>query len=541
MYDQLGQDVWRIIFGYVSLVDLFRLVLTGVASKFDLVFEFKRRYGIGVVEELSWIHGWRLNTAGGDLFQDAHELFWRMSMVNRQTAYSVSFEHPGGFWDRNNILKSKWFGSSVRDSTEPGYCYMLPFELHCTGFDSRYAIAPVQWLVSTSLGPNPIISDFAKVLDLFCYDLDLRLFTLTGTEIFGKQGSVVNWHLLLSEDDDDEMGLRRLFGDTKAEWVFGFSDDSIVPDLIGVSLEEILDRVIGSHDRIGMPIGVVEELDDSIQDLESVIGSVIEELEDKKRSEEAAEVRKSWERAGISVESDGDLRPVDSASNVANRFRGFSERLKTMRGGSSVKGTSAKVGSFLETSFSRSHPGYEDSDTLQGEVMEAFELSGVKIVESQLFVLSSPSTLSHTLVPSITIDQRLNFLIRIHTALFKILPESNYPGSSFMSVFQKLHNGRFEFDHPSLDLLMVVMEDTINWRTRRVTENKFCLPVLEPGMRINERIIGNCLLNLLSDYRIRWMNIFKDCVIPLNIQVDKRWDDSSFSKKRENKSPKHGR
>jgi len=86
--------------------------------------------------------------------------------------------------------------------------------------------------------------------------------------------------------------------------------------------------------------------------------------------------------------------------------------------------------------------------------------------------------------------------------------------------------GKVRDDHPSFDLLQIVVTDTFDWQHGIIKNNNFMLPVVERGMRFNERIIAICLLSLKQEYTIRWGSLVKDCVLPNDITDTTRWSDS---------------
>lgn len=172
------------------------------------------------------------------------------------------------------------------------------------------------------------------------------------------------------------------------------------------------------------------------------------------------------------------------------------------------------------TEFSLVHPGWNPIQ-YETDLNLAIGCSGVSNGEVQ----SLPDPGAGGLVPSITIDQRLNFLIRIHTALFKLLTEGvNYPGKNFLIKFKELRDGKLTFDHPSLDLLEIVLEDTVDWRRHVVKRNLFKIPGFHPGLLLNERIIGKSLLSLKEEYKIRWNSLVGDCVLP-SMLSSSEWSD----------------
>jgi len=161
------------------------------------------------------------------------------------------------------------------------------------------------------------------------------------------------------------------------------------------------------------------------------------------------------------------------------------------------------------------------------DLQEAFNSSGVVNRDGQLFVRPLAHTSACELVPKLTIDDRLNFLIRLHTAIFKLIPNTDdYPRPGISEVLRNAMDGKLIDDHPSYDLLQIVVTDTFDWNHDMIKNNNFVLPILEPGMRFNERIIALCLRSLKQEYMIRWSSLVKDCILPKDVLDSSRWSDS---------------
>jgi hypothetical protein len=212
------------------------------------------------------------------------------------------------------------------------------------------------------------------------------------------------------------------------------------------------------------------------------------------------------------------IKPDDSASNISpvlvNWMNSQIASVKKDYEGKLMRAES-RIGNYTKTEFEM-----DLNDALVG--------SGVECVSGRWMIEQTPRTMDCDLVPQITIDNRLNFLIRVHTALFKMfVNDETYPPSGLVDVFERLHQGTLRMDHPSFDLLQIVMEDTIDWRHMIVKNNHFLLPLLEPGVQVNERIVALCLKSMKSDYEIRWHSLVKDCVLPFGMLDSSRWSDGS--------------
>jgi len=180
----------------------------------------------------------------------------------------------------------------------------------------------------------------------------------------------------------------------------------------------------------------------------------------------------------------------------------------------------------MKDKHSVSHGDYT-KDEYDVDLAEAFQSSGVINKDGQLFLRPLAHTNASELVPKITVDERLNFLIRLHTAIFKIIPNTaDYPRPGISQILKNAMEGKVRDDHPSFDLLQIVVTDTFDWQHGIIKNNNFMLPVVERGMRFNERIIAICLLSLKQEYTIRWGSLVKDCVLPNDITDTTRWSDS---------------
>lgn len=191
---------------------------------------------------------------------------------------------------------------------------------------------------------------------------------------------------------------------------------------------------------------------------------------------------------------------------------------------------SIKLGSSIDalTVFDTPHPSYSKED-YEADLQIAHENSGITKIDGEWCIPRPPKTMSHTLIPMITNDKWLNFLIRLHVALFLLLGTDPYPPKNFMSKFLSLRRGKYSDMHASMDLLQIVLENTIDFDRMRVKKNNFCLPILEEKMRISESIIASTLISLLAEYKLRWTHLFKDCVIPTFVQPSSQWDIRSVS------------
>lgn len=170
---------------------------------------------------------------------------------------------------------------------------------------------------------------------------------------------------------------------------------------------------------------------------------------------------------------------------------------------------------FLPSSGAPSWTGNTTDPDDEQDLTEAVSESGVFSRLGSVCVEPPPMIFSGSpLIPNSTVDKRLNFLMRIHTALFILIGYENYPGINFLRKLRDLHTEKVRIDHDSFDLLKIVLDSSINWNKSKVKLNLFALPSLEPGMRLTEDLIRNCLIDLYNQYRERWSNVFKDCFLP---------------------------
>jgi len=271
----------------------------------------------------------------------------------------------------------------------------------------------------------------------------------------------------------------------------------------------------------------IEEIDDYVKGLESENNTSVEELKVgfRKREKLAKKSR---------IRRDSDLLPSDSVSvQIRDGLRDIDDKHKELKN-EIINELRSQLGTELASKASstlsaRSYAYHgDDVAGYEKDVSAAFKGSGVVKESGEFFECRYPRINSSDLVPDVTLDKRLNFLIRLHTALFNLLPMENYPGKDFMLILKRLRDGKYDGDHPSFDLLTVVLEESIDWRRMMVRDNKFCLPVLEPGLKLNERVVVGCLRGLLFDYKSRWTNLFKDCIIPPIIQDLGIWRDSVY-------------
>jgi hypothetical protein len=324
-------------------------------------------------------------------------------------------------------------------------------------------------------------------------------------------------------------------------------------------IDEFLSNLKGQS-----PLSIVTVLKDQAERMqETVMGITIEmEKKEKERRVEMEELQKSinkqFKEGGFSVVPDdsisraGNVRvkgkkkepfDIDQKMETDDSFKGkidmltsfvasLEDPLKPKKYYDEGKEKRAEIAETYDalTIFDTPHPSYSKED-YESDLQLAHENSGILKIDDEWVIPRAPKTFSHTLIPRITCDKWLNFLIRIHVALFLLLGKSPYPPKDFMRKFNDLRRGEYSDMHSSMDLLQVVLENTIDFDGMRVKRNNFCLPILEDKMKISEMIIANCLISLLAEYKSRWAHLFKDCVIPTFVQPSDGWDIRSLNVK----------
>jgi hypothetical protein len=193
------------------------------------------------------------------------------------------------------------------------------------------------------------------------------------------------------------------------------------------------------------------------------------------------------------------VMPDESASCVTPRPLGVVKQVDRDDMGSIVSKLTSQIATMrvdLQKMTEKKIIGDYTRTEYDEDLSEAFESSGVVNHCGQLLLKPPAHTSACELVPKMTVDDRLNFLIRLHTAIFKVVDNtSDYPRPGIMADLKSVSDGALSDEHPSFDLLQIVMTDTFDWSHFMVKNNNFLLPVLERGMRLNERIVATCLVS----------------------------------------------
>jgi len=117
-------------------------------------------------------------------------------------------------------------------------------------------------------------------------------------------------------------------------------------------------------------------------------------------------------------------------------------------------------------------------------------------------------------LPQIFVNSRLNFLIHLHKPLQVIMSKNGvYPcDDSLWKLSEFIRKYKTSRRDPHNDLLYQVITTTI--RNDKVRANPFCLPLLEVGMYLNDKLIFISFSQLFQEYQIEWFKSMKDIEPP---------------------------
>jgi len=117
-------------------------------------------------------------------------------------------------------------------------------------------------------------------------------------------------------------------------------------------------------------------------------------------------------------------------------------------------------------------------------------------------------------LPQIFVNSRLNFLIHIHKPLEEIMSKgSEYPSEdSLWKLSEFIRKYKTSRRDPHKDLLFQVITTTI--KNDKIRANPFCLPLLEVGMYLNDKLIYISFSQLYQEYQIEWFKSMKDIEPP---------------------------
>lgn len=436
--------------------------------------------------------------------------FVRDRMVSEVKQYVRDREDPRLFYGFQRVFLNYFdrvIFKQARTALDCGYCYLMLFDFS------------VRALVSWCLGVNPSLRE---IIDLKNFLELLSIVSAASRPVVGARTVYISrtGHGQLHITSGVVENSVRTSG--VSFFKFSFSaynlDDHLGKPLVRVALtateleDEILSLSGGSPGELERSRNLAGDWvsSDKVEDLRCKMAGTV-----RRTFEQSCEMRfLSLERSVESVlrlleSSTGQsLLPDDSASCAPTKEY-------------PSKSVEPVVSTEVHTNFELVHPGWEVGHY---ETDLALAVGGCGV--SSGVVDEAPDPGSGGLIPKITIDQRLNFLIRLHTALFKMLSEGdNYPGKDFLRRFKVLRDGKLSFDHPSLDLLDIVLEDTVDWKRHLVKRNLFKIPGFHPGLLLTERVIGNSLVSLREEYRMRWNSLVGDCVLPTMLSESKWSDD----------------
>jgi len=117
-------------------------------------------------------------------------------------------------------------------------------------------------------------------------------------------------------------------------------------------------------------------------------------------------------------------------------------------------------------------------------------------------------------LPQIFVNSRLNFLIHLHKPLQEIMSKgSEYPcEDSLWKLSEFIRKYKTSRRDPHRDLLFQVVTTTI--KNDKIRANPFCLPLLEVGMYLNDKLIYISFSQLYQEYQIEWFKSMKDIEPP---------------------------
>lgn len=117
-------------------------------------------------------------------------------------------------------------------------------------------------------------------------------------------------------------------------------------------------------------------------------------------------------------------------------------------------------------------------------------------------------------LPIIFTNPRLNFLTHIHSALFKIIStdSGDYPAINCSELL--LADRKNWSRDPSTKLLETVLDATIDSRDGEVIANPFNIPILEPTMKLTQKLVYMAFDQLHNEFETEWFNTMKSVTTP---------------------------
>lgn len=109
-------------------------------------------------------------------------------------------------------------------------------------------------------------------------------------------------------------------------------------------------------------------------------------------------------------------------------------------------------------------------------------------------------------------DERLNFLLHIHTALYRQSSRSEYPPDRILERIAKIQGK--EPQSPQDELLRNVIMHTFDQDRMQVVANGYRLPIVRVGMRLTERYLFMMLDSLHCEYKSKWLDNLGHLEVP---------------------------
>jgi len=214
------------------------------------------------------------------------------------------------------------------------------------------------------------------------------------------------------------------------------------------------------------------------------------------RQSSTAEAKSRWHREAKPFAE--TILPLDSSSQIGRDRREFmppSSVLsdKTLREmmAEKLKVESVEDGSVLEM----------DNQLVKGHFATArLQQAVVETMDNMIPINGLPKPCT---------NQRLNFLMNLHTALDEVLIGEHPSFLESMRWIQKTKTRR-----PHVLLLQTVVDSTMDLSRLEIKSNCFRLPYINVGMVISERTLGTLFNMLNSEFQLCWFNEFKGLKVP---------------------------
>jgi len=110
------------------------------------------------------------------------------------------------------------------------------------------------------------------------------------------------------------------------------------------------------------------------------------------------------------------------------------------------------------------------------------------------------------------VNDRLNFLAHLHTALHELSKDDEYPPNDFVNRLSRAC--RRSPQTPQQELLQMVVSTTIDFSNFSVISNQFKIPILEVGMNLSEQYVYTAFDQLNNEYQIAYFETIKNLRLP---------------------------